>query len=194
MPNLVFKISVGHIYSFSRKLMCIIILFYFSFDFILCKVLLRILKEDWGEDPGFWTHIISILTTQLEWLTLFISKLILYRHYVYHSIGMRVELILLLEFQMSIWMAGQASGRRVTYHPQHWEVWFLFATPCNYCICSTGKNLRPSPISSLLYNFLLQQSYLKSGKREGWDHDIRGSFSNPHFYYSLVSPLKKIGR
>ena len=58
-----FQIHVGHIDSYSRKLMWVIILFYAS---ILCKVLIRSrFQKDLGEDQDPWAHIISTLTRQL---------------------------------------------------------------------------------------------------------------------------------
>lgn len=53
--------------------------FYGTFDiwwlFVLCRVLVKSLKEDWGKDPRSWTHVIYTLTRQLEWLMLIISLL-----------------------------------------------------------------------------------------------------------------------
>ena len=49
----------------------------YSDYFILCKALVWILKEDWGEDLRSWTHVISTLTIQIDWSTLIISLLII---------------------------------------------------------------------------------------------------------------------
>ena len=47
---------------------------------ILCKVLVKSLKEDWGEHPRSWTHIIFTITRPTNQLNLGIPTLILHLH------------------------------------------------------------------------------------------------------------------